>query len=110
MTDIILKQGDTRPPLTATLVGADGNPQNLTGVDVYVEIEDHQTGEEINKAQATIVDTSAGEIRYEWDEKDTETHGYYNVEFLAVYGSGSSDPDNQHFPNDGELLLKVDHS
>lgn len=107
MSDINIKQGDTRPALNATLIGADGSPQNLTGVNLYVQIEDYGSGELVNKSSAKKTDPQAGKVRYEWSKEDTSEPGYYRVSFLAIYGESGSNPDYQHFPNEDGLTLEV---
>ena len=105
MADIEITSGDTRPPIEATFRDPDGSAANLVGGDVRFLVEDTHTGEVIIDSSATLVTASEGEVRYSWNEGDTDEAGYYEAKFKVVYGASTSDPDVQHFPNDERISI-----
>lgn len=77
MADFTMRAGDTAPLLTATLLGADGNPANLTGATVKFHLRAKNSATAIVNAVATVVSAIAGSVSYSWQAADTASAGDY---------------------------------
>ncbi|HVT76983.1 MAG TPA: BppU family phage baseplate upper protein [Acidimicrobiales bacterium] len=53
-------------------------------------------------ADATIVDATAGKVRYDWQAGDTDTAGYHRAEFKVTF-----DGKPIRFPNDDDLVVHI---
>lgn len=99
---IEIKQDDTRPPVEATLKSADGTAIDLSNVDagnVKFQVRTKQ-GEMFINGSCEIVDASAGKVKYEWEEGDTEDVGTYEAEFDVEFQDGNrlTVPNNEFIP------------
>lgn len=98
------RQNDTAPPLTATLTGADGSPQVLTGATVRFSMRPaHSLTPVISRASCAIVDAAAGTVRYAWQAGDTAVAGRFLAEFEVTF----ADSTVLTFPNDSTLALTI---
>jgi hypothetical protein len=110
--DITVKEGDTNPPVEATLRDGknkavplregDGGDSvffrmHLIGVD--------ETGEERPQVElpAEIVDGAKGMVRYQWQTGDLAIVGVYRADFHVHFVDGTT----VSFPNDTSLILQV---
>lgn len=113
----VLKVGDTRPPLRATLIGADKQPLNLTDTDIKFRMKPlvpgHGSEVPLKAAQLDYIDPddpgsgtdpTLGRVRYEWDAGDTDAAGVHRAEFVVVWGDGTVGT----FPNGGSGREYVD--
>ena len=96
---IIVKSGDTAPPVTATLLDAAGESVDLTAAESVRFIIATRT-----KPRTVLVDKPAtaqpdGTVTYEWETGDTDTPGRYLAEFEVVFDDGRI----QSFPTDGYI-------
>lgn len=93
-----LKQGNTLPIITATLVDASGNVANLTGASVHFHMTNPFHGNVINAA-ATIVNATLGQVSYAWQTGDTNNTGTYSCEWYVVFASGAQETYPQGYYN-----------
>jgi hypothetical protein len=97
---IYMKQGDTEPPVDATLCDRNG-PVDLTGTTVNF-IMKFPTGSVKVNAPATIIDAVNGVVKYSWGPTDTDTPGMLRSEFQVslVGGKIVTFPNNDYIPTD----------
>lgn len=97
-----IKQGDTAPVITATLIDAAGNVANLTGASVKFIMTNSFYGNAVN-ATATIVNASLGQVSYQWQSAsssyvgDTGNTGTFSCQWYVVYSSGAQESFPQGF-------------
>lgn len=104
MADFVIKEGDTAPPLHVTFLHPNGQPVNLTGATVQVNIRPHGGGPLLVDAPAVIVgDPLDGEVEYVWQPGDTDVTGDYDAEWLVTWAVGGE----QTFPTDGYTSIEV---
>lgn len=102
MADWHRKDGDTAPPLAATLE-QDGNTYDLTGASVDIVVGSRRDPPLIDAA-CTITDAAAGAVEYQFAAGDLDdAAGTYAVEFVVTDSSG----DELTFPSDGYMTLTV---
>ena len=104
MADFVIKQGDTRKDLERILA-IDGSAVDLsdaTSVEFHLCNKARKGFVKFNK-DATIVDATSGQVKYEWADGDTEDAGTFFYEFQVNWSNG----DTQTFPNDGFKSLKI---
>lgn len=101
MTDVFyVKQGDTAPSVTATLLNPDGTPTNLTGATVTFRMTN---GTDTVEAAAIVESPPTdGQVTYEWAPGDLDVWGGYAAEWI-VDQSGAT----QTFPSDGYNWVDV---
>ena len=87
MADVFwIKTHDLRPPVTATLVDANLNPVDLSGASgVRFMMRLIRGSTLIVDENADIVDATAGEVLYDWQEGDTDEAGGYWGEFEVLW-------------------------
>jgi hypothetical protein len=104
-TSVQLKQGDTAPLLTATLVGTDGvTPQPLTGATVTFSMKVTNTSTLIvTRGVCTLVDAPNGKVKYAWLAADTATAGTFDGEFEVTF----ADLTIMRFPNDSNFTITI---
>jgi hypothetical protein len=102
--DIAVRQGDTAPIITATLLNNAGVAVSLSGAVVTVSMR-HQTSRVLamDRQLCVIVSAPAGTISYTWTATDTYTAGIYDLEFIVTFASGLV----ESFPNNSYLITKV---
>jgi hypothetical protein len=99
-----IKQGDTLPTLTATLVGADGvTPQVLTGATVRLSLRAKDQTLVLNRVPCTIVNAAAGQVSYAWQPTDTAVARTLTGEFEVTFADASI----LTFPNDTGFMVAV---
>lgn len=101
----IIKQGDTSPSIAYTLYRPDGETvEPLAGCTVkFVMATEETLGSPKTKADAVVVDATAGEVRYDWVASDTDTHGEFVGEWEVTRADGSIET----FPNRGFVPIAI---
>jgi hypothetical protein len=106
MSDIILRQGDTRPYLDCTLKDANG-ARDLTGETVRFVMKSSDNSIVVNQSstgtQVTLIDTTGGQVRYAWASSDTDTPGDFLGDWEATDGTGAE----MTFPNVGHISITI---
>jgi len=84
-----LGTGDLLPIITATLLDREGDPVNLTGATVTFRMRNHGNGHTAvaNGAAEVVGDATDGNVRYVWQEGDTDRHGEYRAEWIVTVDS-----------------------
>ena len=95
MAEFVIKQFDTLPILSATLLDADDNAVNLAGATIRFIMRTPDDAVLIN-APAVIVDAFNGKVQYAWQLNDTKFNGQYLGEFKVTFSDGSVET----WPND----------
>ena len=97
---IVLKRGDTRTAIRATLVDAQGDPVDLTGSVVrWIMATLKRTP--VVARQAEVVDAKHGVVLVPLEPGDTDTAGTYWAEFEVTFGDGRVET----YPNRGYLTV-----
>jgi hypothetical protein len=104
--DFVIRQGDTLPVLTATMVDANGNAINLTGGSVIFVMRSLLSATPAITATATVVTPATGAVSFTFSATQTATAGRYLGCFVATLSSGSV----QTFPADGYLELSIEEN
>lgn len=99
---IHLKEGDTRPPITAFLRDENGNAVNLSGGSVAFSMGEGAS--RVSGAACTVLDPAAGAVQYSWDVADTFVPGRFDGEFQVTYSNGKKET----FPRRGYFGLQID--
>lgn len=88
MADFYIKVDCLYPSIGAFLRHKDGTPVPLTGTTVTFRMR--SPGSDVVKfeAAATIVDLATSEVRYDWQDGDTDTRGLYDAEWPVDRGNG----------------------
>jgi DNA-binding beta-propeller fold protein YncE len=102
MSDLILKTGDTFPPLVTTLE-ENGSPLDLTGADSVTMRMSSGNVSLTDLACDVVGDPTNGIVEYDWEPGDTDTPGTYKVDFLIDFGSDNL----QSAPNDSEKEIVI---
>ena len=98
-----IKQNDTRPIISATLIDGDGSIVNLDGATVSFKMRQAgQTTAKVN-ASATVADAAKGKVTYTWSASDTDTVGDFEGEFQVTYAGGGI----QTFPNNKYIEIEI---
>lgn len=106
MATFNLKEGDTSPSLSYTLLPAD---VLLTGATAVFNMKDRRGNVKVSRGSATITDngdgTSSGTptVQYDWSSSDTDTSGLYYGEFEITY----SDSTVETFPNSSFIYIYI---
>lgn len=98
-----IKQNDTSPSLSATLLDGSSNAIDLTDATVRFHMKAAGSSSVAVDGAAVIVEAAEGTVRYEWMDGDTETTGSYQAEFEVTYVNGTIET----FPNDGYITVLV---
>jgi hypothetical protein len=98
-----ISQRDHGEKITSTLMGADGNPANLTGATVYFSVSAGEDYPRIVHGLATIIDAVGGRVSYTWQPLDTRRSGTYRGVWDVTYADGSQ----QSFPNDSYITVNI---
>lgn len=113
--DFFIAQGDTSSPLEDTLLDADGNPVDISGADVALELAPVGGGTFIvndpanNDQNGNGEDGTMGDVSYDWVEGvgaslgDTDTPGYYLGRWVVTFAGGEV----QSYPNGGFFLVLI---
>lgn len=98
-----IKQNDTSPSLTATLLNEDGLPVDLsatTSVRLHVR---NSTGTVVVDDDVLITDAAGGAVLYDWQPADTATAGIFQAEVEVTFLTGKVET----FPNDGYVEIVI---
>ena len=99
-----IKQNDTRPILTATLIDGDGSTVNLDGATVSFKMRTEGGTTAVSLAGTTaIAEAAKGKVTYTWAAADTATVGEYEGEFEVTYAGGGV----QTFPNSKYIQIEI---
>lgn len=98
-----IKQNDTRPIITATLIDGDGSTVNLDGASVAFKMRKVGATSSTVDAAATVADAAKGKVTYTWLAADTSTVGEYEGEFQVTYAGGGI----QTFPNNKYIDIEI---
>lgn len=98
-----ITQGDTYPPLTATLRDPDGDPVDLTGSTVRFSVRTARGALLVDRAVCTISDAVAGAVSYQWSALDTVNPGDHYAEFEETHVDGKI----VTYPNDTPMLVII---
>lgn len=107
MSDVTMKQHDTRPVLLRYLiqtVNGATSPFDLTGVGSIGFIMRHTTAPLVLvTGLASVVTVSSAYIAYKWAVNDTATTGIYNGEYQVTY----TDAGVETVPNDSYFSIEI---
>lgn len=103
MTDFIMKRNDTSPAIEMQLFSNAGSAVPISGATVRFHMKNAQTQEIVINAVATIVDATAGIVKYAWSSLDTVASGRYLAEWEVTY----SDSKIETFPNNGNQVIVI---
>lgn len=100
--NVIIKQNDTLPVVSAVIKDALGKIVNLTSCTVTFNVANEYGVLKFSKA-AVIVDAVAGKVEYRWSGTDTDTVGMFKGEFKVTF------PDTKRLtaPNADYLLIQI---
>lgn len=98
-----IKQNDTRPIISATLIDGDGSNVNLDGATVKFIMRKVGATSATTDASATIADATKGKVTYSWSASDTATVGSYEGEFEVTFAGGGV----QTFPNNRYIDIEI---
>lgn len=99
-----IKQNDTRPIITATLIDGDGSTVNLDGATVSFKMRVVGNTSAVSLAGTSAVsDAANGKVTYTWAAADTATVGEYEGEFQVTYSGGGI----QTFPNNKYIEIEI---
>lgn len=104
--DIDIKQNDLRPDVEPVYLEKNSSAvdlSNATEIEFHLNDRPRKEGNILSKP-ASIVDAKNGEVKYEWEEGDTDLdRGKYYWEFEIHWDDG----DPETFPTDGFRTLMV---
>lgn len=107
MADFQIKVGDRLPALPLQLIGADGEPLDITAAaSVRVRMwTPHRPGSRsyVVDAAPVIVDAVTGSLRYDWAAGETDVVGEFAVDVVVTW-SGSR---RQTFPTTGWVTIEI---
>lgn len=99
---IVLKRGDTRTAIRATLLEPSGSPVDLAGASVRFIMSDFRGNQRIDR-MAEIVDASQGKVWFVFEPGETEEAGTYRSEFEVTFSDGRKET----YPNSGYLTIEI---
>ncbi len=77
-----IKQGDTEPPIRATLRDGAGDVIDLSAADVMFHMKSMNTGLAVVNAAATVLAPgTAGRVEYSWLAGDTDEAGWMAIDW-----------------------------
>jgi len=107
--DFTIRNGDTSPTLEARLLRDETPIPNIRDATVAFEMQHTRTDERVG-GLCTIIDSEDAHVGYIWNDRDTDTPGYYNAVFKVDYDIPESlselDAD-ETFPSDDFLRIEV---
>lgn len=98
-----IKQNDTRPIMSATLIDGNGATVNLDGATVVFKMR--AVGGSVAKidSSASIAEATKGKVTYTFTASDTNTVGEYEGEFEVTFAGGGI----QTYPNNKYIEIEV---
>lgn len=107
MADFVIKRGDTRRAIEATLFNPDGTKVNLTGATVKFVMRSRGADKTVKvNSDAIVADAPNGVVWYVWANADVDTIGTYDAEFRVTFADGKSDT----WPNTSFLEIQVNET
>jgi hypothetical protein len=105
MTVYYVKQGDTAPVATATLLDPSGDAVSLSGATVRFHMKDATTVI-VDAAATPDADqvTNKGKVTYQWLTANTTTAGTFRAEWQVTF----ADATIQTFPNYGYDTVQIE--
>ena len=107
MTDFEIKQNDTSPSIVAYLKQANGDSEDLIGASVRFKMVRSFDRELVIDSEAEIVDSSNGEVRYNWESGDLAESGNFLAEWEVTWAAGTSGEQISTFPNHDFISIYV---
>ena len=99
---VVLKRGDTRTAIKATLKNPTGIAVDLTNASVKFIMADPYGTVKINRT-AEIQDAPTGIVWFVFEPPETSVAGTYQAEFEVTFGDGRIDT----YPNDDYLNVGI---
>ena len=99
---VMIKRGDTRTAIRASLVEANGAAADLTGAAVRFLAADLKGSPLVARA-ADVLDATRGTVLFAWEPPETDKAGTYRAEFEVAYPDGRT----QTYPNDGYITIEI---
>lgn len=103
MIDFYIKRNDTEPSISSILKNSDGAPVDLAGATVKFYMRAVGGTAAKVSAAATVVDASAGSVKYQLTVGDSDTAGNYYGEFEVTFSDGKIET----YPADTYLQIEV---
>lgn len=101
--DQVWSKGDKKPAVKGTAEDADGAIPDLDLASVRFYMRNEETGDmKVDGEAATVVDASTGEVKYEWQDGDTDTVGTFETWFVASWADGE-----MTIPNSGNKPIEI---
>jgi len=95
--------GDMADPLACTFTDSFGNPYNITGATITLELRNRSSGSVITGAGTwTIINAPQGQALYVWSAADVATPGLYDLSVKMQLPSGE-----KHFQTKPLEILPV---
>jgi len=108
--DFFIAQGDTASPLEDTLLDSAGEPIDLSGATVELQLfpvdggtSSVVSGGDANAQNGDGSDGSMGNVSYDWQSGETDDADTYLGYWVVSFGGG----DIQTFPNDGPFSVQI---
>ena len=98
-----IKQNDTRPIMSATLIDGNGSTVNLDGATVAFKMRAVGGSTAKVDASASIAEATKGKVTYTFTASDTNTVGEYEGEFEVTFAGGGI----QTYPNNKYIEIEV---
>ena len=98
-----IKLGDLLPTLEATLFDESGASIDLTGATVLLLLKPASGQAPALSFDATVVDATAGTVRYDWPEPDAFLPLVYLAEWQVTFPGDLIET----FPNDGYFVINI---
>lgn len=95
---IVIKRGDTRNAIQATL-RKNGDVVDLTGCDVFFYMSNGVNG------YATVSDALNGKVLYPLETAAVDKTGFFTAEFKVKHADGRIET----FPNEGYIDIQIKH-
>ncbi len=83
-----IRQGDLDPVLGDTLLGTDGLPYDLSGVEsITLNLRSLEDGSVRSLTAEALTPSTAGKVNYDWASGDTDTAGEFDGYWLGTFAS-----------------------
>lgn len=102
MPGVVLKRGDTRTAIRATLLDPGGLPVNLAGASVRFIMADFRGTVRIAR-EAVIADATQGKVWFVFEPTETDETGTFRGEFEVRFSDGRLET----YPNSGYLTIEI---